>query len=231
VSGYFIPEASIAVLSLPSFADSGAAAGTFSSTVAQFLSASKAAGMQKVVVDVQQNYGGDVFLAIDTFKQFFPSLEPYAGSRIRATRPVDVIGDAITSYWTSLNGNDTLDDYGLFYDDEFMALTRLNAGTGQLFGSWNEFYGPQNANRDSFTTTQRYNLSDSVFSTLAMQDFDNADGFSVHGEGNGPANTPQPYNAEDIIIVRAPPNSPDAYTNFCSSLMVYALPLARCFWK
>jgi hypothetical protein len=154
VSGYFLKQSSVAVLSLPSFQEPGSAVGSFSSAVAAFLSAAKSAGMQKVVIDVQQNYGGDVFLAIDTFKQFFPVQTPFGGSRMRATPPTNAMGGAITGYWDSLD--DTYDDYYNYYDDEWMALTRLNADTSQNFRSWNEFYGPHVFNGDSFTTTASF---------------------------------------------------------------------------
>ena len=41
---------------------------TFSQTVGKFLSGSRAAGMQKILIDLQQNLGGDTLLAVDTFK-------------------------------------------------------------------------------------------------------------------------------------------------------------------
>ncbi|TVY36957.1 Peptidase S41 family protein [Lachnellula subtilissima] len=198
VSGYFLRQSSVAVLSLPSFQEPGFAVGSFSDTVTRFLNASKAAGMQKVVIDVQQNYGGDVFLAVDTYKQFFPTQEPFGGSRMRATDPTNAMGDAITGYWETLD--DSFDDYYDFYDDEWMALTRNNADTNDNFTSWAEFYGPHVFNGDSFTTTQRYNFSDNVFSTISTEDEDD-DGFTVYGTDARPANTTQPYAAKDVIIL------------------------------
>ena len=67
LSGYFLPESSTAVLSIPNFYPGNVT--TFSNTVGDFLSTSKAAGMQKVVIDLQQNYGGQTLLATDVFKQ------------------------------------------------------------------------------------------------------------------------------------------------------------------
>ncbi|TVY89811.1 Peptidase S41 family protein, partial [Lachnellula willkommii] len=198
VSGYFLKQSSVAVLSLPSFQEPGSAVGSFSDTVTRFLNASKAAGMQKVVIDVQQNYGGDVFLAVDTYKQFFPNQEPYGGSRMRATNPTNAMGEAVTSYWQGLNDTDA--DYYDFYDDEWMPLTRINADTNDNFTSWSEFYGPHVYNGDSFTTTQRYDFNDNLFSTLSTDDEDD-DGFTVYGTDGRPANTTQPYAAKDIIIL------------------------------
>ena len=69
LTGYFLNESSIAVLSIPSFQMYGDDIGGFSNTVTEFLQRSQAAGLTKVVVDVQQNFGGDPLLAVDTFKQ------------------------------------------------------------------------------------------------------------------------------------------------------------------
>lgn len=151
VSGYFLKKSSVAVLSLPSFQEPGSAVDSFSATVTRFLNESKAAGMSKVVIDVQQNYGGDVFLAVDTFKQFFPAQEPSGGSRMRAHYAANTMGDSITDYWNSLD--DTYEDWDNFYDDEWLSSTRINAETNRLFNSWTGFYGPHLANGDSFTTT------------------------------------------------------------------------------
>lgn len=69
LSGYFLKEKSIAVLSIPSFEEYGDAVETFSTTIQDFIKESLNSGMKKVVIDVQQNSGGGVFLAIDAFKQ------------------------------------------------------------------------------------------------------------------------------------------------------------------
>ena len=67
VTGYFL-EDKTAVLSIPTFDMFGNDTETFSQTVGKFLSGSRAAGMQKILIDLQQNLGGDTLLAVDTFK-------------------------------------------------------------------------------------------------------------------------------------------------------------------
>ncbi len=150
ISGYFIGNAT-AVLSIPSFVELGDAVNTFSDTVALFLTTCKQKGIKKIVIDVQQNYGGGALLAFDTFKQFFPTLDPFGGSRLRATYPANVMGDAITGYWDSLTTDD--DDYYNLAADEWVSSDRINANMNRNFTSWAEFYGPHTANGDSFTTT------------------------------------------------------------------------------
>ncbi|KAH6676236.1 hypothetical protein B0J14DRAFT_507528 [Halenospora varia] len=191
LSGYFLKEVSVAVLSIPSFQERGDAIKTHSDTVAKFISSSKAAGMKKIVIDLQQNYGGDALLAYNTFKQFFPDKEPYAGSQLRTHPPANIMGKTLTNYWKTLDEKD--DDYYFLYTDEFMASTRLNVGTNQNFTSWEEFYGSK-----EFTTPQRYNLSDYVFDTISLGA---SNGYTVYGYGNNKVTTTQQYAASDIIIL------------------------------
>jgi hypothetical protein len=151
VSGYFLRESSIAVLSIPSFDARDEGITDFSNAVQDFLQKSQAAGMNKVVIDLQQNFGGVTMLAYDTFKQFFPTIDPYGGSRLRAQDSTNIIGGAMTKYFETLDENDEA-----YYDllaNEWVASKRLNADTDQPFVSWEEEFGPHQSNGDRFTTT------------------------------------------------------------------------------
>lgn len=150
LSGYFLNSTSISVLSIPSFEEYGDAIGTFTDSIAEFITRSKAAGLQKVVIDVQQNTGGQTLLAIDTFKHFFPNIDPFGGSRMRAHPAANVMGQTITDYFDSLSTTDQ-DYYGLI-GDEWVATDLINADTNQNFTSWPEFFGPHLYNGDNFTT-------------------------------------------------------------------------------
>ena len=151
VSGYFLNSSSISVLSIPSFQESGNEISTFQQAIGDFISKSKGKDLEKVVIDVQQNVGGQVFLAYDTFKQFFPNIDSFGGSRMRAHSSGNVMGQTVTDYWTTLNGADQ--DYYALAANEWLATDRINAGTGENFTSWAEFYGPYTDNGDTFTTT------------------------------------------------------------------------------
>jgi hypothetical protein len=199
ISGYFLNSTSTSVLSIPSFDEYDDAVDTFQSTIGQFIAQSKAAGLQKVVIDLQQNLGGQSLLAIDTFKQFFPNIDPFAGSRMRAHPSANVMGETMTNYWNSLN--DTSDDNYNLAANEWVATDRLDANTGQNFSSWAEFFGPYLYDGDDFTTTQRYNLSSFIFDVAAIDGDDVS--FAVYGYSANPAppNAAPPYSAEDIIIL------------------------------
>lgn len=74
LTGYFLEDISTAVLSIPSFQAFDNAVSSFSDTISRFLKQSKKAGMKKILVDVQQNAGGNTLLAIDTYKQVEPPI-------------------------------------------------------------------------------------------------------------------------------------------------------------
>lgn len=66
--GYFLNESSLAVLAIPSFSYYGEDAQKFSDAVKRFIRRSRDIGLKKVIIDVQQNTGGETLLAIETFK-------------------------------------------------------------------------------------------------------------------------------------------------------------------
>ena len=66
--GYFLNESSLSVLTIPQFYPYGIDPGSFIATVRQFLHRSRRAGLQKVVIDLQQNSGGQPHLALEIFR-------------------------------------------------------------------------------------------------------------------------------------------------------------------
>ncbi|CAG8979613.1 hypothetical protein HYALB_00012590 [Hymenoscyphus albidus] len=197
VSGYFIKKSSIAVLSIPTFSASGDDIDTFTDTISAFLKKSKTAGMKKVVIDLQQNYGGDILLAYDVFKQFFPLVDLYGGSRLRAHPPADIMGKSISTYFETLGPDD--DDYISLFTNEWLSINRVNDNTNRNFTSWSEFFGPNQKSKDAFTTPQRYNLSSHLFNTLYVGSSNEE--FSLHGFDKQSTSEAQPYAAKDIIIL------------------------------
>lgn len=155
--------------------------------------------MTKIVIDLQGNEGGEPLLATDIFKRFFPNIKPYGGSRLRATTPVNVMGQTLTSVFQNLTAAD--DEYSLLVDSEWVSTTKLNANTNQTFATWPEFFGPSKSNGDFFTTVQRYDVNNSDF---VRASFDNRSvTFLVYGAGSEEvaSTTAPPFAAENIIIV------------------------------
>ena len=202
VTGYILNDKVTAILSIPSFIVNSENAATFSTTVQDFLIKSKAAGCTRVIIDVQRNTGGGDLLATDTFKQFFPNIDPFGAGRLRAAKTADDLGNTFTQYYdTHLQSEMENPDYLTLSANAWVATDYLNAQTGRNFSSWPEYFGPHSEHADLFTTVQRDNLSSPIYTEAAA-------GLVVYGYGNRTINTTQPFKAEDVIILS------DA---FCSS--------------
>ncbi|CEL06480.1 hypothetical protein ASPCAL09657 [Aspergillus calidoustus] len=189
VRGYFLNESSLAVLSIPAFVSYGEEGTRFPDTVRDFLRRSRRAGLRKVVIDLQQNSGGQSLLAIDIFKLFFPAVDPFAASRRRASPWADVLGSAFTEYWQHLGDDETL--WYTLLTNEWVAASRLDAESGEYYNSWEEYFGPAGTyNGDAFTNLERYNLSDNIFSEEAA-------GIDIDDSSS----SPELYDAQDIIML------------------------------
>ena len=198
LTGYFLPNSKIGVLSIPSFSAYGQdAVADFSDQVYSFIQASTLAGMTKIVIDLQRNGGGDRLLAVDTYKQFFPpaAFDPFVGGRLRAQPMADAIGTAFTNYWDSLSTTD--DIYYFLADSVWVATDYLDAeiSPNRNFTSWAELYGPHLEKGDYFTTVQRDNLDSFIF------DVEASGGIVVYGYANQVDPSPPAYSADDIIIL------------------------------
>ncbi|OJI98794.1 hypothetical protein ASPVEDRAFT_147979 [Aspergillus versicolor CBS 583.65] len=188
---FFLHDSSVAVLSITDFAAYDDSTQEFLRTVKAFLRRSKEAGLKKVVIDVQQNRGGQVFLAIETFKLFFPTIEPFAGSRRRAHRMADVLGDSFTSFWDDLPPNRT-QERRFLSTNEWVIQNRLDRETGDEFVSWEDYSRSTAAyGGDNFTRVEQYDQTDSAFIHEASGiDIESLDAFDS-----------PPYAAKDIIIL------------------------------
>ncbi|KAF2204609.1 hypothetical protein GQ43DRAFT_437763 [Delitschia confertaspora ATCC 74209] len=170
VTGYFFEDISTGVLSVPSFDILSATIGDFTDAVQYFIDNATAQGISKVVIDLQQNTGGAILLAYITFKQFFPDLDPYAGSRRRIFPMANILGNATTSYYESLADSDP-DDFEIkeaIAAEEWIITNRLNAATGKNFSSWQEYQNGPTDNGDRFSLTERYDLANEVFDADAF---------------------------------------------------------------
>lgn len=193
-----------------------------------------------MVIDVQQNTGGKSLLAIAAFKHFFPNIDPFAGSRLRAHPAADKMGQAFDFLFQALldeTGEEAVNVKAILDADEFVSHERINANTGKLFSTWVEFFGPNVIGADQYTTTQHYNLSDTLFdNTASLGDDaiieDLQGNFTVYGYGINPAtsSTP-PYAAENIIIVSMKNIYPRIFLIFSSFQMVLAHHPVLSFWR
>ncbi|KAF2122944.1 hypothetical protein BDV96DRAFT_639498 [Lophiotrema nucula] len=202
VTGYIYDDISTGVLSIPTFDQYGNNTEYFQDAVQYFITNATARNTSRIIIDLQQNSGGTVFLAINTFKSFFYAIDPYAASRIRNHDIANILGSAYTQWWEDLesnpDGNDgaNRENYGYYAASEWVATNRINPATGTNFSSWEEFAGPVNDRGDKFSLPQRYNLSDEVFDASA---FDN---WVPLGYGISQApDYPQLWAPENVVIL------------------------------
>ncbi|MCJ1290184.1 hypothetical protein MMC34_001720 [Xylographa carneopallida] len=193
LTGYILDDGVTGVLSIPNFDPANST--SFSATVGGFIQMCQTSGVKKIVIDLQQNYGGIRLLATDTFKRFFPSIDPFAGSRARAHPTADIIGNSYTDFY-----NANVDTFNATYLDYFVsnpwpAPVYLDAATGENFTNWPEYFGPTQDRLDFFTTIQRDNLSNVVFDEVNAYEV-------IFGYGNRTVtNTAPPFAAENIILL------------------------------
>ncbi|KAH7064284.1 hypothetical protein BKA63DRAFT_608564 [Paraphoma chrysanthemicola] len=161
MSGYIFDDISTGILSIPSFYQDGLSVKYFFNAIDEFIGNATSRGTKRVVIDLQQNSGGLVLLAMTTFQQFFPTMPPYTGSRIRSHRFADILGTAYTQWWQSLDPDSF--EHQENAASEWVAVNRINAATGRKFASWSEYFGPVLDRNDAFSQKQLYNLSDATF--------------------------------------------------------------------
>lgn len=157
VTGYFLEDISTGVLSIPTFQQYDPNIEEFNAAVDYFIGNATKSNISRVIIDLQTNSGGQVFLAYNTFKQFFYRTDPYAASRIRSHELANVLGSTFSKWWKDLEKDlDNPDGisaelYGYAAAEEWVVVNRINAATGGNFSSWADYYGRVSANEDMFS--------------------------------------------------------------------------------
>ncbi|EUC42279.1 hypothetical protein COCMIDRAFT_103941 [Bipolaris oryzae ATCC 44560] len=203
IGGYFLEDeySDVAVLSVPSFVGI-AAQEEFQATAVKFLSAAKAAGKKKLIVDVQANGGGTILLGYDLYSLLFPNdIDHAAADRFRAFESTDIIGqqfskasEGVTREPVTPEQNETLYNLqGDIISSTFNYRTDLNLDE-KPFNSWSEKFGPLHVKGDNFTNLFRWNLNDPLITQ-------NSGGIYVHGHGPLSNYTEQPFAVEDIVVI------------------------------
>ncbi len=195
VSGYMFDDegVSTAVLSIPSFYQSGNDISEFQQSIKDFIDQASQTQASRIVIDLQQNLGGLTFLAYDTFKQFFPGFNPAGASRQRSHDLSNILGEAYTGWWNKPETNHT--DNWQYAASEWVITNRLNWATREFFSSWKEFYGPEADNGDEFSASQGYNLADELFDFAAFT------GVPLGYDPKLKVNDTKPWDEQDIVIL------------------------------
>jgi hypothetical protein len=186
-SGYFLENTTTAVLAVQAFTDTAEQASADSeqqAVVTAFLAECQKAGMTQLIVDLQGNGGGDVFVAYDMFKQLFPTLQPFGASRMRAT--------PLVNYFGTIFSTDGI--YNTTYNSVYQTQAGLDV-TDNKFANWKAEDGPYLIHGDNFTAEVRYNLSDPITEAIASP------AMNVSGYLNNSNIAPQVFDSENIVMV------------------------------
>lgn len=76
VTGYFLGDLSTAVVSIPSFDIYGEDETSFERAIIDFVNNATALNASKLIIDLQQNQGGQLSLVFEAVRQLFPSVSP-----------------------------------------------------------------------------------------------------------------------------------------------------------
>lgn len=197
VSGYFLDEAgfddtAVLVMQIMSQVDPPG----FQATVKAFMDACRRQNKRHLILDVQGNPGGSVHLGYDVFRQLFPNIYPYGAGTLRAHEGLDILGSFYTNF-TSQLAKQQPDNFTALklanYYDQYSAESNAN-GSGQLFQTWEELYGPVVTPTDNFTNLLRWNLNSTEYNL-------GTGNIVISGFGNNSEVEPSPFTPENIIIL------------------------------
>ncbi|KAJ4299947.1 hypothetical protein N0V90_005195 [Kalmusia sp. IMI 367209] len=198
VTGYFLDDTT-GVLSIPSFRQQGNDTSNFFQAVDYFIGNATSKNTSRVIIDLQQNYGGLKLLALSVFKRFFYGQEPWTGSRIRTHELANTLGETYSAWWDSLETSEqgALDaNYHYFASSEWVIGNRINPATGANYSNWREYRGSVSDRGDTFSNLQLYNLSDQVFDSAGFQ------GYIPFGYGiSTPDDLPPTWTPESIVLL------------------------------
>ncbi|KAF2033429.1 hypothetical protein EK21DRAFT_58434 [Setomelanomma holmii] len=212
VSGYYLngTYSDTAVLVLPGMdpaslkltvSDPTGAIGGFNESQAllrKFLADSVQAGKKKLVIDLRGNGGGTIDWGFEVFKQLFPSVVPYGGSRYRAHPAFQYYSAMVAD--VAVDGIDKDGEIGQEWDDADYGIqseilwSNIYNKDLQPFKSFQDYYGPSTINGDTFTSIRRYNFSNNLGGhTLPA---------SLTGYNQFRNTTTQPFESDNIIIIQ-----------------------------
>lgn len=147
--------------------------------IRETLSACKADGRTRLIVDMSANTGGYIDMGYELYRSLFPTAKMWTGSRIRAHTAADFLGRVL-------------------YDTEVPNLAtggmrQLDPATGSPYKTWDDLYGPVSVTGDEKESNM-----------LANNNTAPADGKSFYITGFGGPNEvlpEQPFAAENIVVL------------------------------
>ena len=195
VGGYFLNGSGfsdVAILSIPSFSvPTLDGQEEFQTVIRTFLKEATASKKTKLIVDIRGNPGGNFVLGYDAFRQLFPSLVPYGGTRYRSTPFFRETTTIYSQFFSDVSPtNVTEEDISSGYGSSFNFRNDLNEA-GEDFKSVADFVGPHTFHDDTFTSVTRLNIRDQHATYQ----------FNISGSGDAPLPSSQPFEAKNIIML------------------------------
>lgn len=201
VSGYYLPNSDVAVLSMLSFEPKVPI--DFQVVVETFIAAAKADGKTKLVIDVSANGGGYILQGYDTFRQLFPQIVQDGFTRFRQSDGLRVISEQFAAVIPADYSPDTASaDMISMYESVPNYRYDYNQ-EGKHFSTYEEKFGDHVYKGDNYTNLIRWDLDDPLTTVNATYGM----GEEITGYGSR-KNFTQPFAAEDIIIL---------YDGYCAS--------------
>lgn len=205
VGGYYLTGTGyedVAVLSIPSFSpEARGGAVEFQNTVASFFKDATSNGKKKLIIDLRANGGGRVFLGYDLFKQLFPKMDPYGGTRFRANDAFNAAGIAMTEVLKKYTYDQALADANSQSGGALATAWRSifnyklpKTEDGKSFSSWADLFGPHVFNNDNFTSIERYDFNNALSDDLDMD----VSGYGTRADALGN----QPFEAANIVMLQ-----------------------------
>jgi Peptidase family S41 len=192
VNGFYLDGAEykdVAVLTVTSFEPTDLL--EFQNVLSKFIAQAKADGKTKLVIDLSSNPGGYIILGYELFRQLFPTIEPYGGSRYREHQAFRDISHVFNSATTNYSRADSDPNDVQWMESSAYSVSQDLDLEEKRFKSWKQKYGPYKHQNDEFSSGIRWNLTD-VW---------NDGGFVITGYGTR-SNYTQPFAAEDILLLQ-----------------------------
>ncbi|KAI1087933.1 hypothetical protein F5B19DRAFT_496899 [Rostrohypoxylon terebratum] len=160
ISGYYINQTGfedVAVLSMLSFSPDDPV--EFQKVAQDFYAAAVQAGKTKLVVDVQANGGGYIFLGYDGFRQLFPDIVQQGLGRWRQHEGFAAISKVFSDISADFDPNTASADVIDAYESVFNWRYDLNITNGN-FESYEDKFAPHEFGGDNYTNLMQWNFSD-----------------------------------------------------------------------
>lgn len=170
VSGYYLPNSDVAILSMISFEPTVPI--QFQQVVQKFLAAAKADGKKKLVIDLAANGGGLILAGYDTFRQLFPQIVQDGNTRFRNTPEFMAITQTVSGAFPPGFDPYTSDDDLLISLWESVPNYKHDYNiNNEPFSSYNEKFAPHEYYGDNFTNIIRWNFNDNLTTSKLSEDF------------------------------------------------------------